>query len=157
MEAITRRKNALYKMLQQWGWFNLGLFVLNRFLVMVSKGSLRFYRYYLIAQPVAKTTLLPPGRGKKIEIRLIHEQDEIILQFPRPPTAIRERFEQGAKCLVAFRGTVYRLSVAITGQLPGRRSARPLHSVARRADSLGFRCICGTRLSFGIDFSALMG
>lgn len=103
MIAITRRKNALQEMVQQWGWFNLGLFVLNRILVMVSKGNLRLYRYYFIAQPVAKATLLPPGRGKKTEIRLIHEQDEIILQFPRPPTVIRERFEQGAKCLVAFK------------------------------------------------------
>ncbi|MEP6878734.1 MAG: hypothetical protein ABI865_07775 [Nitrosospira sp.] len=50
---------------------------------------------------MAKTTLLPPGRGKKTEIRLIHEQDEIIRQFPRPATVIRERFEQNAKCLVA--------------------------------------------------------
>ncbi|MEP6879125.1 MAG: hypothetical protein ABI865_09770 [Nitrosospira sp.] len=51
---------------------------------------------------MAKTTLLPPGRGKKTEIRLIHEQDEIIHQFPRPATAIQERFAQGAKCLAAF-------------------------------------------------------
>ena len=102
MAATARRKNAPYKMLQQWGWFNFGLFVLNRFLVMVSKGNLRLYRYYLIAQPVAMTTLLPPGRGKKTEIRLIHQQDEIIHQFPRPATAIQERFAQGAKCLAAF-------------------------------------------------------
>jgi hypothetical protein len=103
MVAIAQQKNALLHMLQQWGWFNLSLFVLNRFLAMVSKGGLRLYRYYLIAQPVAKTTLLPPGRGKKIEIRLISEQDEITLQFPRPAIAIRERFKQGAKCLVAFK------------------------------------------------------
>jgi hypothetical protein len=55
----------------------------------------------LVAQPVAKTALLAQGRGKKIEVRLIHEQDEIIQQFPRPAAAIQARFEQGAKCLVA--------------------------------------------------------
>jgi len=33
--------------------------------------------------------------------RLIHEQDEIIQQFPRPAAAIQAGFEQGAKCLVA--------------------------------------------------------
>ena len=103
MAAIAQRKKALLQMLQQWGWFNLGLFVLNRFLVLMSKGGLRLYRYYLIAQPVTKTTLLPPGRGKKIDIRLIPEQDEITLQFPRPAIAIRERFKQGAKCLAAFK------------------------------------------------------
>lgn len=101
MVSITARKNEFYQMLQQWGWFNTGLFVLNKLLDIVSKGNLRIYRYYLLAQPVAKTTLLPPNRGKKIEIRLIQQHDDIIQQFPRPATAIRKRFEQGAKCLVA--------------------------------------------------------
>jgi len=32
---------------------------------------------------------------------VIHEQDEIIQQFPRPAAAIQAGFEQGAKCLVA--------------------------------------------------------
>lgn len=104
MVAIVRGKEAFFQMLQQLGWFNLSLFVLNKFLVTLSKGRLRFYRYYMIAQPVSKTALLPPGRGKKIEIRLIHEQDEIIRQFPRSATAIQKRFEQGGKCLVAFNG-----------------------------------------------------
>jgi len=103
MIAIARRKNALSQMLQQWGWFNLGLFVLNRIVVTLSRGSWRLYRYHLIAQPVASTALLPSGRGKKIEIRLIDEQDEVIAHFPRPAEAIKERFRQGAKCLVAFK------------------------------------------------------
>lgn len=90
-------------MLQQWGWFNLSLFVLNRFLVTVSRGNIHLYRYHLIAQPVVKIPLLPAGRGKKIEVRLIHEQDDIIRQFPRPATAIGERFRQGAQCLAAFK------------------------------------------------------
>lgn len=103
MIAITKRKNALSQMLQQWGWFNLGLFVLNKIIVTLSRGSWRLYRYHLIAQPVPSGALLPSGRGKKIEIRLIDEQDEVIGQFPRPAEAIRERFRQGAKCLVAFK------------------------------------------------------
>ncbi|MEO5655294.1 MAG: hypothetical protein ABIR00_04840 [Nitrosospira sp.] len=77
--------------------------MLNRLLVAVSKGTLRLYKYNLMAQPVAKTSLLPPGRGKKIEIRLIHEHDEITRQFPRPAAAIQARFKLGAKCLVAFK------------------------------------------------------
>lgn len=103
MVAIARRKNALSQMLQQWGWFNLGLFVLNRFIATLSGGTWRLYRYHLIAQPVPATALLPSGRGRKIDIRLIEEHDEVIRQFPRPPEAIKERFKQGAKCLVAFK------------------------------------------------------
>jgi hypothetical protein len=103
MIAIARRKNALSQMLQQWGWFNLGLFLLDRIITTLSKGSCRLYRYHLIAQPVPAAALLPSGRGKKIEIRLIDEQDDVIGQFPRPAEAIKERFRQGAKCLVAFK------------------------------------------------------
>lgn len=103
MASITARKNAFNQMLEQWGWFNTGLFVLNRLLSIISKGSLRLYKYYLIAQPVAKASLLPPGRGRKIEIRLIQPHDEITRQFPRPAAAIQARFKQGAKCLVAFK------------------------------------------------------
>lgn len=101
MVSITRQKDAFYEMWKQWGAFNVSLFVLNRLLVAVSKGSIRLYRYYLIAQPVPKTALLSPGRGKKIEVQLIHEQDQVTRQFPRPAATIRARFEQGAKCLVA--------------------------------------------------------
>ena len=90
-------------MVQQWGWVNVGLFALDRLMGVMSRGNLRMYRYYLIAQPVAKTTLLPPGRGEKIEVRLINEQDEIARQFPRPAPAIQARFKQGAKCLVALK------------------------------------------------------
>lgn len=100
---MAGRKNAIYQMVQQWGWFNTSLFILNKLLVSVSKGHMRLHRYYLIAQPVAKTPLLAQGRGKKIEVRLIQEEDEITQQFPRPSTAIRARFEQGAKCLAAFK------------------------------------------------------
>jgi hypothetical protein len=97
------KKTRIGKMLQEWGWFNVILFLLNKFLVMVSRGNVRLYRYYLVAQPVKKTSLLPLGRGRKINIRLIDEQDEIIRHFPRPAAAIESRFKQGAKCLVAFK------------------------------------------------------
>lgn len=102
MVPITGRKRV-YQTLRELGWFNSSLYALNRFMVMVSKGRLRLYRYYLTAQPVAKTPLLSPGRGKKVEIRLINKQDSIAQQFPRPDTVIQARFEQGARCLAAFR------------------------------------------------------
>jgi hypothetical protein len=103
MSTIAQLKNHLSHMLKQWGWFNFILFALNRLLFNLTNGSIRFYRYHVVAQPVQKASLLPSGRGKKIEIRLIGEQDEIIREFPRPAAKIRERFEHGAKCLVAFK------------------------------------------------------
>jgi hypothetical protein len=101
MGSITRRKNELYEMLRQWGWFNLGLFILNKFFVTVSNGNLRLYKYHLIAQPVGQTPLLPPRRGRNIDVGLIDEGEGIIREFPRPATAIQARFAQGARCLVA--------------------------------------------------------
>ncbi|WP_143142446.1 N-acetyltransferase [Nitrosovibrio sp. Nv17] len=77
--------------------------MLSRLLAVVSMGSLRIYKYYLIAQPVSRKSLLPSGRGKKIEIRMIHQDDIVIRQFPRPAAVIRERFRQGAQCLAAFK------------------------------------------------------
>ena len=103
MVSIAARKNAFCKMLRQWGWFNLSLYILNRFLVMISKEGLRLNRYYLVAQPVAEASLLPSGRGKKVEVRLIHKPNGIAHQFPRPAAVIQARFEQGAKCLAAFK------------------------------------------------------
>lgn len=102
MEQMTRHKRV-YATLQELGWLNTSLYGLGRLLAMVSKGRLRLYRYYLTAQPIPQTALLPPGRGKKIEIRLIQDQDEITWELPRPDAVIHARFQQGAKCLVALK------------------------------------------------------
>src|SRR5690242_12305775 len=103
MPSIAARKEELYKMVQQWGLLNTGLFVLNKILSIFFKENVRIYRYHFTAQPVAKDGLVPRGRGNKIEVRLIQEDDEIIKEFPRPAAAIQSRFEQGAKCLVALK------------------------------------------------------
>lgn len=103
MTSMAGRIDELRQMLKQWGGFNVCLFLLNKLLVAASRGSFRIYRYYFIAQPVAKAALCRPGKSRKIEIGLIHEQDEIVRQFPRPAAAIEARFKQGAKCLVALK------------------------------------------------------
>src|SRR3982750_1829010 len=103
MPSIAARKDELCRMRQQLGWFNTTLFVLNKILAIIFKGYFCIYRYHLIAQPVSKVELVPRGRGTKIQIRLIQEDDEIIKEFPRPAAAIESRFKQGAKCLVALK------------------------------------------------------
>lgn len=96
--AVLRASETL----RQLGWVNGGFFLLHRLLTLVSKGRLRIFKYYLVAQPVAKSRLLPAKRGKNIEVREVSEQDEVASQFPRPLNVIKARFEGGAKCLVAF-------------------------------------------------------
>jgi len=93
----------VYQNLQQMGWFNTCIYAFNKFLVFVSNGKLKCYRYLLVAQPVATVPLVPPRRGKKIEIRLLRKQEKIVQQFPRPDAVIKARFEQGAICLVAMK------------------------------------------------------
>jgi hypothetical protein len=102
--SVRKRKNVVREMLRHLGWFNLCLYLLNRFAAIVSRGYLRLDRYYLLAQPVREASLLPSGRGRKIDVRLIQEQEEVVRQFPRPSAVIQSRFRQGAKCLGAFKG-----------------------------------------------------
>jgi hypothetical protein len=83
------------------GWLNASLYALKKLLLKGLRGRVIFYKYYLVAQPVRGTSLLQPGRGRKIEVRLIDASDAVVRQFPRPSGVIQERFRQGARCLVA--------------------------------------------------------
>lgn len=91
------------QIVRQLGWMNAMLYTLDRFLSSISGGSVRLYKYYLVAQPVMETPLLPPGRGNKIEVRRICREADATPEFPRPAAAIRARFEQGATCLAAYK------------------------------------------------------
>lgn len=99
-KRITKR---VYQTLQQLGWFDTCVYALSKFLIYVSSGKIECYKYQLVAQPVPTTPLLSPERGKKIEVRLIHKQDQIVQEFPRPAAVIEARFEQGAVCLAAIK------------------------------------------------------
>lgn len=101
--GLYSRTKQVSQTLRQLGWLNTGLYTLDRLLAKISKGGVRLYKYYLVAQPVAKASLLPPGRGMQIEVRVIREQDEAVSLFPRPAAVIKARFKQGAMCLAAFK------------------------------------------------------
>lgn len=82
------------------GWGNAILYGLDRLLAAVSKQHLRLFKYYFVAQPVAEKSFLPESRGKSVALRWITSHDPM-LTAPRPPHILRQRFEQGAICLVA--------------------------------------------------------
>ncbi len=102
-ELYNGKRKQIGQTLRQMGWLDTGLYALDRLLNKVSKGGTRLYKYYLVAQPVAKASLLPPGRGAQIQVRPIGAQDAGAKQFPRPAAAIEARYAQGARCLAAFR------------------------------------------------------
>jgi hypothetical protein len=85
------------------GRINASLYALHKLLLIALKGRVRFHKYYFVAQPVARVSLLPAGRGRKILVRLIDESHAVTSCFPRPREIIQIRFRQGAKCLVAFK------------------------------------------------------
>lgn len=86
------------------GLLDGGLFLLSRLLDRVSRGRLRLFKYYFVAQPVAEIAA-PSGPGSLgIQVRAVSREDPIVSAFPRPPAAIAARFDAGAICLVAAKG-----------------------------------------------------
>ncbi|MFV8835537.1 N-acetyltransferase [Aquisalimonas sp. APHAB1-3] len=79
------------------------LFFVSRVLRRLTRGRVQLYRYYLVAQPVPEDAMLPPGRGRTIEVRRIREGDPVLERFPRPAKVLAARFAQGALCYTAFR------------------------------------------------------
>lgn len=61
-------------------------------------------RYRLLVQPVPDKAWLPERPGNPIEIREVAQDDYRLAWFPRPEHAIHDRYAQGARCWVAFKG-----------------------------------------------------
>lgn len=62
------------------------------------------HAYRLVAQPVAPQPLLPPARGRTIDIRPMERGDPAFAGLPLTPAVLDYRFKQGAMCLGAFKG-----------------------------------------------------
>jgi hypothetical protein len=62
------------------------------------------YAYRLVAQPVASRPLLPPARGRTIEVRRMEPDDPAFKELPLTQAVLDYRFDQGAICFGAFKG-----------------------------------------------------
>jgi hypothetical protein len=60
--------------------------------------------YRLVAQPVPPRPLLPPSRGRTIEVRLMQPGDPGFAALRLTQAVLDYRFGQGAVCLGAFKG-----------------------------------------------------
>ncbi len=76
------------------------LYVLDRLLRRIS-SQCGLYYYHLLAQPLADRSRLPATRGRKFSFHLLTEFAPILESLDRPPIVIRQRFDQGAQCLLA--------------------------------------------------------
>lgn len=69
-----------------------------------SGGLLALHRYLFVAQPVAKTPLLPARRGRSIAVRQLDPEDPLLLKLPLDRDVLAYRAGQGAVCFGAFKG-----------------------------------------------------
>lgn len=89
--------NALYREL---GGGPMADYLLRRLLAVL---GLSFHRYRLVVQPVPEKSWLPERHRAAFDIRPVGRDDYQLDWFPRPAEVIRQRFEQGALCWVAFK------------------------------------------------------
>jgi len=59
--------------------------------------------YLFVAQPVPDNSLLPPGRGRSIVVRLVDAGDPVLLSLPLDEKVLSYRARQRAICLGAFK------------------------------------------------------
>ncbi|WP_163834590.1 GNAT family N-acetyltransferase [Spartinivicinus ruber] len=91
------------KLTQELGWLNGLLYLLHTSLNKLTIGRFRIIKYYLYYQPIPETPLLPPNRGKQIEIKTITADDTGCFEhFPRPLTVIKRRFAEQGQCFAAY-------------------------------------------------------
>lgn len=93
----------LVSLIRELGFTDACFYIVDRMLRAISGKRAHLRKYYLMAQPVAPHSWLPPGRGKRFEVRRLSAVDPALDAFPRPKTVFPYRFEQGAVCLAAFR------------------------------------------------------
>lgn len=93
--------NALKSAVSSLGFANGVLYLLGRFMQVLSSGRCSLIRYYLVAQPIPNPFV--PVCRESIRDRVIEvfAKDSLVQEFPRPHRVIRERYAKGYSCLVA--------------------------------------------------------
>ncbi|SFM47235.1 GNAT family N-acetyltransferase [Rugamonas rubra] len=97
--SITAR---LHRSVVQLGWRDAAWYALERLLALLSGGRWALFRYHIVAQAVAAAPLCP-GRGADIEVRLLTGLGQVPPGYPRPAEVLRQRYQQGAQSLAAYR------------------------------------------------------
>ena len=87
---------------REFGWGAGTLYVLDRLLRAVSP-RLGLYVYEFMVQPITGQPLLRPNLRRNLSFREIVQGDPEIALMPAREDIKRQRFEQGARCLGAYR------------------------------------------------------
>lgn len=92
-------------------WHELGpadapLYLLHVLLSRPTGGRARIERFIFVAQPVAETSLMPPGKTSSSVVRQVLPGDPLLGQAARPDAVIADRYAQGATCLALAKDDV---------------------------------------------------
>ncbi len=90
---------------RQLGIVNTILFAINRILIL-SPFSFKVIKYYFAAQKLSSQPLLSGNRGSKFRVLEIDRNDKNN-PCQRPESVIKDRYNQGANCLVAYKNTEF--------------------------------------------------
>lgn len=102
MPSVWQRLNLL---VHELGASTAFLYLLDR-VFRRANSKCGVYYYHFVAQPLADHPRLPPTRGKAFSFRLLKTHEPALDSLDRPPAVIRERFVQGAQCLIATKNEV---------------------------------------------------
>jgi hypothetical protein len=96
MMTIASKLKTLWREL---GPVDAPLYLIHLALSRPSRGRAKIERFVFVAQPVADTPLMPPGKTSRSIVRELHAGDPLLAQSPRPAEVIAKRYAQGATCL----------------------------------------------------------
>ena len=100
---ITRKPDLwshLSRLVHELGASTALLYGFDRLLRRISPHcGLNYYRF--LAQPHASQPRLSPARGKAFSFRLLTGMEPLLDSLDRPSGVLRDRFAQGAQCLLA--------------------------------------------------------
>ena len=88
------------RLVSELGTLTAFLYLLDRLLRLISR-QWGIFLYHFVAQPLAERPRLPPTRGKAFSLRLLQDYEPILASLDRPEAVLRQRFDQGAQCLLA--------------------------------------------------------
>ena len=92
----------LARPLREFGWAAGMAYVIDRALRKLSP-SLGLYVYEFMVQPIGGPPLLPPNLSRNLTFQEIVKGDPAIAEMPAREDIKARRFEQGARCLGAYR------------------------------------------------------
>ena len=98
-------KSRINRLVHELGASTAFLYLCDRLLRQINANcGLRYY--YFLAQPLASEPRIPHTKGKSFSFRLLTDMEPPLDNLDRPQAVIRNRFAQGAQCLLSTKNEV---------------------------------------------------